>query len=224
MLNFVWLLLRLGCLHHPGIIHLYFLPLFVIYFHFRIYLFISNIICYCSNLYRFCGNTAASQWPNPRITHRTTRVGFLFICLKMRLFKSRHCMQNSVQSCRLENLMFIHIWIIASARLFLTTFKVGVAGIEKKIMMEFQRCRWIWFSKVFGFGYPKIGVPIGYITVLVWLPRIDHFACIADRKDHRNGIHKPKRQRNVSMKGVDQKFLRNLRFSKKHNKKPESKA
>ena len=42
---------------------------------------------------------------------------------------------------------------------------------------------------------------------------------LSDRKDHRNGIHKPRKQRYVSMKGVDPKFLRNLRFAKKHNKK-----
>lgn len=41
----------------------------------------------------------------------------------------------------------------------------------------------------------------------------------ADRKDHRNGIKKPKKHRFMSMKGVDQKFLRNLRFAKKHNKR-----
>ena len=36
----------------------------------------------------------------------------------------------------------------------------------------------------------------------------------ADRKDHRNGIKKPKRSRFMSMKGVDAKFLKNLRFAK----------
>ncbi|KAI6183054.1 Class 3 lipase protein [Aphelenchoides bicaudatus] len=40
-----------------------------------------------------------------------------------------------------------------------------------------------------------------------------------NRKDHRNGIHKPKRQQKVSLKGVDPKFLRNMRFSKKGSKK-----
>ncbi|KAI6180914.1 60S ribosomal protein L29-like protein [Aphelenchoides besseyi] len=40
-----------------------------------------------------------------------------------------------------------------------------------------------------------------------------------NRKDHRNGIYKPKRQTKVSMKGVDPKFLRNLRYSKKGSKK-----
>ncbi|VDM57317.1 unnamed protein product [Angiostrongylus costaricensis] len=47
------------------------------------------------------------------------------------------------------------------------------------------------------------------------------------RKAHRNGIKKPKKQRFMSMKGVDPKFLKNLRFAKKHNKrhvKKESKA
>ncbi|KNB45363.1 60S ribosomal protein L29 [Blastocystis sp. subtype 4] len=43
-------------------------------------------------------------------------------------------------------------------------------------------------------------------------------------KNHKNGIKRPQRQRARCMKGVrsgrvDPKFLRNLRFSKKHNKK-----
>ncbi|XP_037054538.1 60S ribosomal protein L29-like [Peromyscus leucopus] len=39
------------------------------------------------------------------------------------------------------------------------------------------------------------------------------------RKWHRNGIKKPGSQRYQSLKGVDPKFLRNMRFAKKHNKK-----
>ncbi|KAM8758162.1 large ribosomal subunit protein eL29 [Rhynchonycteris naso] len=39
------------------------------------------------------------------------------------------------------------------------------------------------------------------------------------RKWHRNGIKKPRSQRYESLKGVDPKFLRNMRFAKKHNKK-----
>uniref|UniRef100_A0A8P0SW33 60S ribosomal protein L29 n=2 Tax=Canis lupus TaxID=9612 RepID=A0A8P0SW33_CANLF len=39
------------------------------------------------------------------------------------------------------------------------------------------------------------------------------------RKWHRNGIKKPQSQRYESLKGVDPKFLRNMRFAKKHNKK-----
>ncbi|XP_053425588.1 60S ribosomal protein L29-like [Nycticebus coucang] len=39
------------------------------------------------------------------------------------------------------------------------------------------------------------------------------------RKWHRNGIKKPRSQRYDSLKGVDPKFLRNMRFAKKHNKK-----
>ncbi|XP_062058088.1 large ribosomal subunit protein eL29-like [Lepus europaeus] len=39
------------------------------------------------------------------------------------------------------------------------------------------------------------------------------------RKWHRNGIKKPRSQRSESLKGVDPKFLRNMRFAKKHNKK-----
>jgi len=38
------------------------------------------------------------------------------------------------------------------------------------------------------------------------------------RKNHRNGIYRPKKQRYPSLKGVDPKFLRNMRFAKKHNK------
>ncbi len=36
-------------------------------------------------------------------------------------------------------------------------------------------------------------------------------------KNHRNGIFKPVSKRYPSMKGVDPKFLRNLKFSRKHN-------
>ncbi|XP_077983975.1 large ribosomal subunit protein eL29-like [Glandiceps talaboti] len=36
-------------------------------------------------------------------------------------------------------------------------------------------------------------------------------------KNHRNGIKRPKTNRYPSMKGVDPKFLKNLRFAKKHN-------
>ncbi|XP_029635444.1 60S ribosomal protein L29-1 [Octopus sinensis] len=37
-------------------------------------------------------------------------------------------------------------------------------------------------------------------------------------KAHRNGIYRPKRFRCPSMKGVDRKYLRNLRFARKHNR------
>lgn len=37
-----------------------------------------------------------------------------------------------------------------------------------------------------------------------------------NRKAHRNGIQKPKRQRYASLKGVDPKFLRNRRRAIKH--------
>ncbi|XP_076231816.1 ribosomal protein L29 [Calliopsis andreniformis] len=42
-----------------------------------------------------------------------------------------------------------------------------------------------------------------------------------NRKAHRNGIKKPKRYRHESTLGMDSKFLRNQRFAKKHNLKPE---
>ncbi|XP_041534603.1 60S ribosomal protein L29-like [Microtus oregoni] len=38
-------------------------------------------------------------------------------------------------------------------------------------------------------------------------------------KWHRNGIKKPRSHKYESLKGVDWKFLRNMRFAKKHNKK-----
>ncbi|KAM7316233.1 hypothetical protein ACRRTK_024913 [Alexandromys fortis] len=38
------------------------------------------------------------------------------------------------------------------------------------------------------------------------------------QKWHRNGIKKPRSQRYESLKGVDPKFLRNMRFAKKHKK------
>lgn len=36
-------------------------------------------------------------------------------------------------------------------------------------------------------------------------------------KNHRNGIYKPITKRYPSMNGVDPKFLKNLKFSRKHN-------
>ncbi|XP_041601038.1 60S ribosomal protein L29-like [Vulpes lagopus] len=39
------------------------------------------------------------------------------------------------------------------------------------------------------------------------------------RKWYRNGIKKPRSQRFESLKGIDPKFLRNMHFAKKHNKK-----
>lgn len=44
------------------------------------------------------------------------------------------------------------------------------------------------------------------------------------RKWHRNGIKKPKKKHQRSMKGMDPKFLRNLRYSRKHNKRPDKKT
>jgi len=39
-----------------------------------------------------------------------------------------------------------------------------------------------------------------------------------NRKDHRNGIKRPQSQRFPSLKGVDPKYIRNLKFTKKHNR------
>ncbi|CAO2642593.1 60S ribosomal protein L29 [Lemmus lemmus] len=47
----------------------------------------------------------------------------------------------------------------------------------------------------------------------------NHTTHSQSRKWHRNGIKKLRSQRYESLKGVDPKFLRNMRFAKKHNKK-----
>ncbi|OQV24215.1 hypothetical protein BV898_01759 [Hypsibius exemplaris] len=47
----------------------------------------------------------------------------------------------------------------------------------------------------------------------------NHTSHNQNRKDHRNGIHRPKTERFMSKKGVDPKFLRNLRFVRKANLK-----
>nr|ABW90402.1 putative ribosomal protein L29 [Barentsia elongata] len=52
----------------------------------------------------------------------------------------------------------------------------------------------------------------------------NHTSHNQSRKAHRNGIKRPKRQRFPSLKGVDPKFLRNLKFAKKHNKKHSATA
>ena len=41
---------------------------------------------------------------------------------------------------------------------------------------------------------------------------------------HANGIKKARKFVSVSLKGMDPKFLKNLRYSKKHNKKAPAKA
>jgi large subunit ribosomal protein L29e len=51
----------------------------------------------------------------------------------------------------------------------------------------------------------------------------NHTGHNATRKDHRNGIKKAQPTKFSSMKGMDGKFLRNLRFSKKGNKAKKSK-
>ena len=46
----------------------------------------------------------------------------------------------------------------------------------------------------------------------------NHTAHNQSCKAHRNGIKRTKTQRNRNTKGMDPKFLRNMRFAKKHNK------
>ncbi|XP_050737111.1 uncharacterized protein LOC127008773 [Eriocheir sinensis] len=38
-----------------------------------------------------------------------------------------------------------------------------------------------------------------------------------NRKAHRNPIRRPKKQKHPSMRGVEPKFLRNMKFARKHN-------
>ncbi|XP_042410543.1 60S ribosomal protein L29-1-like [Zingiber officinale] len=45
----------------------------------------------------------------------------------------------------------------------------------------------------------------------------NHTAHNQSYKAHRNGIKKPKKHRHTSTKGMDPKYLRNLRYSRKHN-------
>eukprot|EP00598_Pedospumella_elongata_P004031 CAMPEP_0184966400 /NCGR_PEP_ID=MMETSP1098-20130426/81_1 /TAXON_ID=89044 /ORGANISM="Spumella elongata, Strain CCAP 955/1" /LENGTH=56 /DNA_ID=CAMNT_0027487667 /DNA_START=57 /DNA_END=227 /DNA_ORIENTATION=- len=47
----------------------------------------------------------------------------------------------------------------------------------------------------------------------------NHTGRNASVKAHKNGIKKAKSYPAQSLKGMDPKFLRNLRFSKKHNTK-----
>uniref|UniRef100_A0A915PME0 60S ribosomal protein L29 n=1 Tax=Setaria digitata TaxID=48799 RepID=A0A915PME0_9BILA len=68
-----------------------------------------------------------------------------------------------------------------------------------------------------GYALGRILVGSNVVPYLMWSIVLD--VSRSNRKDHRNGIKKPKKHRFMSMKGVDQKFLRNLRFAKKHNKR-----
>lgn len=52
----------------------------------------------------------------------------------------------------------------------------------------------------------------------------NHTAHNQTRKDHRNGIHRVKRHKYRSLKGVDPKFIRNLRRAKANNKSTKKKA
>ncbi|VDD77655.1 unnamed protein product [Mesocestoides corti] len=64
-------------------------------------------------------------------------------------------------------------------------------------------------------GWPRVRTTVHIIRVS-YTCRLVHYV---DRKNHRNGIHRPRKQRFPSLKGVDPKFLRNMRFAKKKNKR-----
>lgn len=50
-----------------------------------------------------------------------------------------------------------------------------------------------------------------------WLQSKNTCAHNNTRKAHANGIKKAKRSKHVSTKGMDPKFLRNMKFAKKYN-------
>ena len=52
----------------------------------------------------------------------------------------------------------------------------------------------------------------------------NHTAHNQSNKAHRNGIKRPKKHRYISTKGMDKKFLRNMRFARQHNKRPGAAA
>lgn len=47
----------------------------------------------------------------------------------------------------------------------------------------------------------------------------NHTAQNQAKKAHKNGIHRPKRHRYMSLKQRDPKFVRNLRYAKANNKR-----
>ncbi|CEO98595.1 60S ribosomal protein L29 [Plasmodiophora brassicae] len=49
----------------------------------------------------------------------------------------------------------------------------------------------------------------------------NHTAHNQTAKAHKNGIKKPKRHRKMSTRGMDQKFVRNLKYARKNNSKPK---
>eukprot|EP00341_Mesodinium_pulex_P008512 CAMPEP_0116918310 /NCGR_PEP_ID=MMETSP0467-20121206/19692_1 /TAXON_ID=283647 /ORGANISM="Mesodinium pulex, Strain SPMC105" /LENGTH=58 /DNA_ID=CAMNT_0004595629 /DNA_START=38 /DNA_END=214 /DNA_ORIENTATION=+ len=52
----------------------------------------------------------------------------------------------------------------------------------------------------------------------------NHTGRNATFKAHKNGIKKRSKFQTLSLKGMDPKFLRNLRMSKKHNKKEKKES
>ncbi|CAM5127362.1 unnamed protein product [Eretmochelys imbricata] len=95
--------------------------------------------------------------------------------------------------------------------------------------------RWTQGTEVSGprFPLPSAAFPEGFAAApsfparparwwsagLIMAKSKNHTTHNQSRKWHRNGIKKPRSQRYESLKGVDPKFLRNMRFAKKHNKK-----
>jgi len=59
------------------------------------------------------------------------------------------------------------------------------------------------------------------LCLFIMAKKKNHTAQNQNKKAHKNGIHKPKRQKFISLKGRDPKFVRNLRYAKAKNNKDE---
>uniref|UniRef100_A0A671U562 60S ribosomal protein L29 n=2 Tax=Sparus aurata TaxID=8175 RepID=A0A671U562_SPAAU len=80
----------------------------------------------------------------------------------------------------------------------------------------------LFFLSSTGFVFLSLPVVVcscGRLTSVEMAKSKNHTTHNQSRKAHRNGIKKPRSDRYESLKGVDPKFLRNMRFAKKHNKK-----
>ncbi|CAI5448102.1 unnamed protein product [Caenorhabditis angaria] len=58
-----------------------------------------------------------------------------------------------------------------------------------------------------------------WLTVVTMAKSKNHTNHNQNKKAHRNGIKKPKAHVFLSTKGMDAKFLKNLRFARKNNKR-----
>uniref|UniRef100_A0A8C2WU90 60S ribosomal protein L29 n=2 Tax=Cyclopterus lumpus TaxID=8103 RepID=A0A8C2WU90_CYCLU len=88
--------------------------------------------------------------------------------------------------------------------------------------MPLKLSRLLFFFSSTGLDFlplPVVVCSCGRLTSVEMAKSKNHTTHNQSRKAHRNGIKKPRSQRYESLKGVDPKFLKNMRFAKKHNKK-----